>query len=216
MAKQVLLNLLTACFLLILVFFSLPVFSASDQVAPQGENQVRLEEDEEEFIRLIQFIDKYTEIATKTRLNVDFVPGMVTVLRGEELKVRGINNVWEAMNLVPGMDISINNMGLRDVLVRGIGDNISSGNLKIQLNGISMNSALWGKAYPALDIPVEQIDRIEIIRGPGSAVHGEIASTGVINIITINKGRHISSGSGRHGSYQGSALYSFSDDARLI
>ncbi|MBN1904691.1 MAG: TonB-dependent receptor [Deltaproteobacteria bacterium] len=209
---------LAALLILILVFFSLPVLSAtSDQLIPKEESsQPQSDEDEEEFTRLIQFIDKYTEIATKTKLNVDFVPGMVTVLRGEELKVRGINNVWEAMSLVPGMDISVNNMGLRDVLVRGIGNTILSGNLKIQLNGISMNSALWGKAYPALDIPVEQIDRIEIIRGPGSAVHGEFASTGVINIITLNKGRHISAGIGRYDSYHGSALYSFSDSASEI
>jgi outer membrane receptor for ferrienterochelin and colicins len=218
MKKQILQNFLTACFIVALVFIHSPVLSASSEADPGKEdiNQNQSDADEEEFTRLVQFIDKYTDIATKTKLNVDFVPGMVTVLRGEDLKVRGINNVWEAMSLVPGMDIRLNNMGLRDVLVRGIGNTIASGNLKIQLNGISMNSALWGKAYPALDIPVEQIDRIEIIRGPGSAVHGEFASTGVINIITLNKGKQIGAGIGKHDSYHGSALYSFSDSAHEI
>jgi iron complex outermembrane receptor protein len=147
MKKQILKNFLTACFLFVLISINSPVYIAALETDPSKEDisQNQSDADEEEFTRLIQFIDKYTEIATKTRLNVDFVPGMVTVLRGEELKVRGINNVWEAMSLVPGMDISINNMGLRDVLVRGIGNTISSGNLKIQLNGISMNSALWAR-----------------------------------------------------------------------
>jgi outer membrane receptor for ferrienterochelin and colicins len=213
MKKQFIQNFLVVCFLLFLVFLNLPVLSATLEPGTGKEDvdQSQSDTDEEEFTRLVQFIDKYTNIATKTKLNVDYVPGMVTVLRGEDLRVRGINNVWEAMSLVPGMDIRVNSMGLRDVLVRGIGNTISSGNLKIQLNGISMNSALWGKAYPALDIPVEQIDRIEIIRGPGSAIHGEFASTGVINIITLNKGRQISAGIGRYDSYHGSALYSFSD-----
>jgi outer membrane receptor for ferrienterochelin and colicins len=218
MKKQILQYFFTVCFLLILLFLNLPVLS--DTLGPdtgkEDLSQNQSNTDEEEFTRLVQFIDKYTDIATKTKLNVDFVPGMVTVLRGEDLKVKGINNVWEAMSLVPGMDISINNMGLRDVLVRGIGNTISSGNLKIQLNGISMNSALWGKAYPALDIPVEQIDRIEIIRGPGSAVHGEFASTGVVNIITLKKGSQISAGIGKYDSYHGSALYSISDSAHEI
>lgn len=216
--KKIACSPLAALLILILVLLISPILSAtSEQVIPKEESsQPQSDEDEEEFTRLIQFIDKYTEIATKTKLNVDFVPGMVTVLRGEDLKVRGIHNVWEAMSFVPGMDISINNMGLRDVLVRGIGNTISSGNLKIQLNGISMNSALWGKAYPALDIPVEQIDRIEIIRGPGSAVHGEFASTGVVNIITLNKGRQVTGGVGRYDSYHGSALYSYSNEARAI
>jgi iron complex outermembrane receptor protein len=216
--KKIACSPIAALLILTIIFLYSPLlFAASEPAIPKEEaGQPRSDEDEEEYTRLIQFIDKYTEIATKTKLNVDYVPGMVTVLKGEELKVRGIRNVWEAMSLVPGMDISVNNMGLRDVLVRGIGNTIASGNLKIQLNGISMNSALWGKAYPALDIPVEQIDRIEIIRGPGSAVHGEFASTGVVNIITLDKGRQVSGGIGRYDTYQGSALYSFHDEAGEI
>ena len=219
MKKQMPVSTFICCiiFLFILVSQYSPAFSDTPADKAQ-ENEISANQsanaeagDEEELARLIQIIDKYTEIATKTKLNVDFVPGMVTVLHGEDLEVRGITNVWEALKLVPGIDIGVNNMGLRHVLVRGIGNTISSGNLKFELNGISMNSALWGKAYPILDMPVEQIDRIEIIRGPGSAVHGEFASTGVVNVITRNKGREVSGGYGQHDSYSGSALYSITD-----
>jgi hypothetical protein len=65
------------------------------------EQSAQSDEDEEEFTRLIQFIDKYTEIATKNQAQRGFCAGMVTVLRGEDLKVRGIHNVWEAMSFVP-------------------------------------------------------------------------------------------------------------------
>lgn len=207
---------ITLSFLFHFLFFLLSWFITSPQI-PAGEISDDTEihdysaeagEDEKELARLIHIIDKYTEIATKTKLNVDFVPGIVTVLKGEDLEVRGVHNLWEALKLVPGMDIGMNGQGLRHVLVRGIGDTIASGNLKFQLNGISMNSALWGKAYPGLDMPVEQIDRIEIIRGPGSAVHGEFASTGVVNVITKEEGTGISGGFGSNSTYMGSALFS--------
>lgn len=211
-------RLISFLFVLILVYGPSPVISAT--LPETSENDIiaadQQGDDEEELANLIQILDKYTEIATKTKLNVDFVPGMVTVLYGEDLEVRGIQNVWEALKLVPGMDIGLNTQGLRHVLVRGIGDTIASGNLKFQLNGISMNSALWGKAYPMLDMPVEQIDRIEIIRGPGSAVHGEFASTGVVNVITRKEGKKITAGVGEHNSYSGSVLYSLANPDKEI
>ncbi len=215
MRRQLPLVFFVSCilFLFIISFQISPVFSETAQVKDEADKDSSEQSagDEEEFARLIQIIQKYTEIATKTKLNIDYVPGMVTVLRGEDLEVRGIKNLWEALELVPGMDIAVNNMGLREVFVRGIGDTVSSGNLKFQLNGISMNSALWGKAYPLLDMPVDQVDRIEIIRGPGSAIHGEFASTGVVNVITRKEGHQISGGISSYDSYSGSALYSITD-----
>ncbi len=208
------------CFILLPALLFLSPFLYSETTADSnpktGASFDRYSDDDEDFANLISIIDKYTEIATKTKLNVDFVPGMVTVMYGEDLEVRGIQNLWEALKLVPGMDISVNNMGLRHVLVRGIGNSISSGNLKFQMNGISMNSALWGKAYPILDMPVEQIERVEVIRGPGSAVHGEFASTGVVNVITRKDKNSINAGAGQNNSYGGSVLLSIADQENGI
>src|SRR5258706_7182403 len=47
-------------------------------------------------------LNEQTELATKTRMNHDYVPGMVTVLQGDELEGLGVRNVWEALSLVPG------------------------------------------------------------------------------------------------------------------
>ncbi|MCW8829057.1 MAG: TonB-dependent receptor [Gammaproteobacteria bacterium] len=109
---------------------------------------------------------------------------MVTVLHGSEVESSGSRTVWEALAKVPGIDLSIESTGRKQVVVRGIGRTYASGNVKILLNGNSMNSAEIANANPALNIPIEQVDRIEVIRGPGSALYGEFAYTGVINIIT--------------------------------
>jgi hypothetical protein len=58
-------------------------------------------DDQEEQRKLLEILEKHTELATKTRLNADFVPGMVTVLYGDELEARGISTVGEAMPLYP-------------------------------------------------------------------------------------------------------------------
>jgi len=132
---------------------------------------------------LLMALDQETEIATKTKMNIDFVPGMVSVLYGDDLLARGIASAIEAMALIPGVELSLSSDGQSQVFVRGIGTAFASGKIKVLLNGIPFNATL-SVATTALRIPTEQIDRIEIIRGPGSAIYGEFAFSGVINIVT--------------------------------
>ncbi len=134
--------------------------------------------------QLLALLDEQTAIATHTRMNADYVPGMVTVLRGDDLEARGVRTVWEALALVPGMEMAIEKTGRRKVLIRGLGNTWGSGNVKILLNDVSMNSAELGLADPVFNIAIEQVERIEVVRGPGSAVYGEYAYMGVINVIT--------------------------------
>lgn len=132
---------------------------------------------------LLQALEQETEIATKTKMNIDFVPGIVTVFYGDDLLARGVGSVKEALALIPGVELSISTHGQTQVFVRGIGTAFSSGKLKVLLNGVPFNATL-NVTTTALNLPTEQIDRIEVIRGPGSAIYGEFAFSGVVNIIT--------------------------------
>lgn len=136
----------------------------------------------------------FTEIATKTKMDADLAPGMVTVLRGEEMADRGIRTVYEALSLVPGLHTAINGIGDKHVCVRGIGGSFFSGNLKMMLDGLVLNDTLSAAGHVLYEIPAEQVDRIEIIRGPGSVIYGEYAYAGVINVITRKKGTRIFGG----------------------
>ncbi len=145
---------------------------------------------------LLQALDQETEIATKTKMNIDFVPGMVSVLYGDDLLARGFASAAEAMTLIPGVELSLSSDGQTQVYVRGIGTAFASGKIKVLLNGIPFNTTL-SVATTALRIPIEQIDRIEVIRGPGSAIYGEFAFSGVINIVTRRDNNRVFA---RHGS----------------
>ena len=153
----------------------------------------------DEMEQLLSLLHEQTLLATQTRLNTDYVPGILTVLHGDQLERRGISSVWEALALVPGIENGLDDGGRMQLVVRGLGRTFASGNVKILLNGIAMNDAQLGYASPTMEMPVTQIERIEVIRGPGSAVHGEYAYSGVVNIISRKNEQRINlrSASGR-------------------
>jgi len=150
---------------------------------------------------LSKLLEETTEIATKTRINADYVPGTVNIIRGEELKALGILNLNQpnALDMIVGMDSSVN-------ALRGSGAVYGGQGVKIKwlLNGRTINSqiwsgSIWGKGIISFPILVDQIDRIEIIRGPDLAIYGDNAIFGVINIIT----KSTSNDMALSGSYQG-------------
>ncbi len=170
------------------IILLITLVSVSRITAQEGAEAV----DSEEQHRLLELVEKYTELATKTRMNADFVPGMISVLYGDDLEARGVRTVGEAMTLVPGMNISFSSRGVWKTVVRGIPKPFASGHVKILLNGSPLTTASGVDPIP--DMPVAQVERIEIIRGPGSAIHGEFACAGVMNIITRKKDTRIFGG----------------------
>ncbi len=147
---------------------------------------------------LLSVIDDVSTLATKTRMNADYVPGILSVLHGDELVALGAHTVWEALELVPGVQIERNNNGGLRVAIRGLQH--GNGNVKLLLNSAAMNNAYAGYSN-ILYIPVEQVESIEVIRGPGSALHGEFAFAGVINIITRKNQNRLYLRAGRGESY---------------
>lgn len=160
---------------------------------------------------LLSVIDDVSALATRTRLNADFVPGILTVLHGEELVALGVQSVWEALALVPGVQIARNNNGALRVFIRGLQH--GNGNIKLLLNAVAMNNAYSGYAN-ILSIPVEQVQRIEVIRGPGSAVYGEFAFAGVVNIVTRQDGNRIHLRVGSGDAQGAGSVFSMQDTAR--
>ncbi|MBF0369825.1 MAG: TonB-dependent receptor [Magnetococcales bacterium] len=149
-------------------------------------------------------MEQTTEIATRTRLNADFVPGMVTVLKGAKLEARGVHTVREALSLVPGIIPSVD----KDIVVRGVA-RFASGKVKLLLNGVPVNETLTAQGSFLYYLPVEMIERIEVIRGPGAALYGEYAYTGVVNIITRQQGKRLFARYGTFDTYAGGGHYSY-------
>jgi iron complex outermembrane receptor protein len=119
----------------------------------------------------------------------------------------GAQTLGEALTLVPGLDAA----GAGGTIMRGFAKVLGSGKIKILLNGIPLNSTSENDAYPVYFIPVGQISRIEVIRGPGSALYGKSAYLGVINVITRKEGNRIYGQYGSFEAYHGGLMVSYAD-----
>ncbi len=175
----------------------------------QAQNGNGDPESNEAALDLLKVFDEATEIATKSKLNADYVPGMVTVLHGKDLQARGVETVWEALALVPGFDITFQSNS-KKLTVRGVGDIFASGNIKVMLNSVVMNTNLSAESKSWFEFPIGLVDRIEVIRGPGSAIHGGYAYIGVVNVITRKEGGQVYGRAGSFETYGGGASYSWS------
>lgn len=138
---------------------------------------------ESEMLDFLNDLDTASKISTKTKLNSNKTPGIVSVLHSSELQKLGITDVYSALETVPGIEVSMGIAGAKQINMRG-NKSLVTDKLKFMIDGISINSELSGSNHFYLNLPLENVQRIEIIRGPASALYGSFAHIGVVNIIT--------------------------------
>ena len=170
--------------------------------------------EEDELNRFMDLLQQQTDLATETRLNADFVPGIVSVLNHEQMQRRGFRTLWEALSSIAGVQGTMNETGMRSISIRGIGGLFETGKVKLLLNGKPLNASASATTGTLYDTPIEQIERVELIRGPGSAEYGEFAYAGVLNVITRNEGEQYSVGVDSENSISFAALYSYDKPSR--
>ncbi len=108
----------------------------------------------------------------------------VYVLTNEDIRRAGVTSIPDALRLVPGVQVAQVNAGEWAVGIRGFGTR-STNNLLVLIDGRAVYNPLFaGVFWEVQDVLLEDIERIEVIRGPGGAVWGANAVNGVINIIT--------------------------------
>ncbi len=123
-------------------------------------------------------------VVTASRLAPDFPINsrVVGILTARELKKLPVHSLQQALDYVPGVDIkSRNPYGVQgDVSIRGS----TFSQVLVLVNGIRVNDPQTGHHNLNFGIPLEQIERIEVLQGPGASFYGADAVGGVINIIT--------------------------------
>jgi len=132
--------------------------------------------------------DKPTiSIATGSQQSLRRAPAVATVITAQDIAATGATDLDEVLEAVPGLHVSrTNTYNTSLYLIRGIFAQNNPQTLML-LNGIPVTTMFVGnKGNIWGGYPVEHIERIEIIRGPGSALYGADAYSGVINIITKN------------------------------
>ena len=124
--------------------------------------------------------------ASKKSESLSGAPAAIFVLTSEDLQSGGFTTLPDALRSVPGLYVVESTPHAWQVSARGFSDN-NNNKMLVLVDGRSVYTPLFGGVHwDSLDIPLESIDRIEIIRGPGGTLWGANAVNGVINIVTID------------------------------
>src|SRR5687767_12072743 len=122
--------------------------------------------------------------ASRKEQSVMETAAAVAVIRGEDIRRSGIRSLAEALRLAPGTNVARIDGNKWAIGVRGFSDRFAN-KLQVLIDGRSVYSPIFsGVFWEQQDAFLEDIDRIEVIRGPGGAVWGANAVNGVVNVIT--------------------------------
>jgi len=119
--------------------------------------------------------------ATRFDIPLDQSPASVSVISSEDLEQKQIERVGDALREAPGLSVVQTGVAgqLTSVFTRGL----RSEHTQVLLDGVPINQGLQG-AFNFADLTTDDIDRIEVVRGPQSTLYGPRALAGVIQIFT--------------------------------
>jgi len=203
--------------LVIFMAFSSQVFAATEQVP----DSAAVSEDKKEEVHEVARVE-----VTGSRLAEDIseVPAPAYVITREEIEMSGARSTQEVLNRVPGVNGLRNSSSSaldKSVVVRGLTTEVL-----LLVDGIPFRTSSYGtdsmgSPFDLRAVPLESIERIEVVKGASSAVYGSNAAGGVINIIT-KKGIEKSGGTlllegGSYGWFRGSVRGTavMSDDLKV-
>ena len=128
-----------------------------------------------------QDVPRIVIFANQAPTEASRVGAAATLITGEELRGNGFSTVADALRTVPGVAVSQSGTrgALTQVRIRGA----ESNHLLVMIDGVQVNSIDQGD-FNFADFPIEDIERIEVIRGPQSGLYGANAHAGVISVVT--------------------------------
>ncbi|HPN31724.1 MAG TPA: TonB-dependent receptor [bacterium] len=154
-------------------------------------NEVSFDDSSEE--AFFQMEEQIVVSASKRAQKLSDAPVAISVITADDIKMYGAQSIAEVLRMVPGVYVQETTGGQQDVSIRGLSNGPKqsgafasySRNILVMIDGRSyFNDVFGGTFWEFLPITIDDIDRIEVVRGPASALFGANAVTGVVNIIT--------------------------------
>jgi len=181
--------------ILIVISFNTIVFASNEEkearldalmgleIEQLGEVEVKLDDVFDIFDGLVK--PQNVKVASGIQQSTATAPASTTVITSQDIEATGARNLEEILEAVPGMHVSLSEYRFAPLYdVRGMHSSTNN-EILMMVNGVPIKSIIAGSRGGAWSPPpVQSISRIEIIRGPGSALYGADAVSGVVNIIT--------------------------------
>ncbi len=179
------------------------IFLMAVIVNPEAVAQQAIEK-----ISLAKILNMEITTASKKAESSSEAPGVISTITAREIKAFGANSLWDILNMVPSLQPTFNLIYGKNIsALRGDLLVESDRHILILINGRPIRETENGGFNNPIynSFPVEIIDQIEIVRGPGSVLYGTNAFAGVINIITRKASEDwelsFSGGGGSYGTY---------------
>lgn len=140
---------------------------------------------DEELLESVYGDAEFISIATGNRQHISQAPATATVITAEDIQAMGATDLDQALEAVPGLHVSVSSNRYSPIYtMRGIFSGFNP-QVLVLINGIPITNIFQGNRSQVWGgMPVADIARIEVVRGPGSALFGADAFAGTINIIT--------------------------------
>ncbi|ODS32388.1 MAG: iron complex outermembrane recepter protein [Candidatus Scalindua rubra] len=147
----------------------------------QGGEQGEVIKDENESLEFEEDIEEIIVTATRTETPVSQLADSITIVSREQIEQQKATTIFEALRSVPGLSIrKSGSIGrITNVTIRGSGTD----QVLVMIDGVQVNSPTTG-SFNFANLTTDNIERIEVIRGPQSTLYGSDAMGGLINIIT--------------------------------
>ena len=139
-------------------------------------------------LSLSELLSTQVVSSTKTKFSLNEAPSIITVYTDEDIRTLGVDTLSDVLWTVAGVQVQESANNRKVVWFRGVQHEFDN-KLALYIDGVPFRDMFGGFRIDN-EIPLEAVKRIEIIRGPGSALYGANAFSGVISIFTYKPGEH--------------------------
>lgn len=146
--------------------------------------------------------------STKTEMSIQKAPSVIRLFTKEDIKENGFQTLREVLDQVPGFEIQEYRAGHQLTWVRGVQSRYNN-KVLLLIDGVPMRDSYYGNFNVDEMIPIEIVERVEIINGPGSVLYGTNSFSGVVSITTKKVGKSVSVEAGSFNSYSANAQFDY-------
>jgi outer membrane cobalamin receptor len=135
-----------------------------------------------EELDLSALLEQPVSVTSSSAATLRSSPGIVTVWTRDEIRALGVRDLGELLPYIAGFDLGVDTVGLVGASFRGVWG--FEGKVLVIVDGLELNEPSFGTVPLFARVPLENVERIEVLRGPGSARYGGFAELAVISVTT--------------------------------
>lgn len=144
--------------------------------------------------------------ATKTSLSLQEAPSSIKVFTQEDFKKYSFTTLRDILHTIPGIQVQEYRAGHQNVWVRGVQQRYNN-KVLLLIDGVPMRDSYYGHFNIDESLPLDNVEQIEVINGPGSVLYGTNSFSGVISVKTKSKGKSVSANYGSFNTFRGSGEF---------